>query len=506
MSFLNHCSTPSAIIAIVIISAVLYAVSLAIYNIYLHPLRKYPGPKLYAASPVPSLWHFTHGRLIYKIKELHEKYGDVVRIAPDELVYIGREAQKDIYAFGGGTGPFPKSPDFYFPMQGFHSIVTTPDNAEHARIRKLLNTSFSEKAIREQAPSIMKYIDLFIQRLHERVHQGPQDLSKWFNLITFDIIGDLAFGEPFGSVDSGDYHPWVYTMTKNNIWSVLTGSAQRFPILQYIMRALIPPTLKKERAQMFRYTKEKVARRLASEATRRDFMSPLIGESKEGKAFSVPELEVNAMTFVVAGSETTASLLTGLTYHLCKNPHVLDKLTAEVRSTFERDEDINLISVNSLKYELAVLDEGLRLFPPASAGLPRRVPQGGAMVAGQWVPEGTRVHVSPWASYQSPSRFYLPECFIPERWLGDPRFANDDRQIVTPFSIGPRNCIGMNLAYAEMRTIVAKLVWNFDLTLAPRSYDWLSTARKYFSWHREPLWVQLKVRDDLKHSQTSSVI
>jgi len=226
-------------------------------------------------------------------------------------------------------------------------------------------------------------------------------------------------------------------------------------------------------------------------------MSPLLAESEKGKGFSVAELEYNANTLTIAGSETTSSLLSALTWHLCKNPYVLDKLTAEVRSTFQRAEDINLTSVNSLKYMLAILDEGLRIFPPASAGLPRRVPHGGAKIAGEFIPEGTRVHVSPWASYHSAEHFYLPDQFVPERWLGDPRFANDDRKIVMPFSIGPRNCIGMNLAYAEMKTIVAKLVWNFDMTLMPQSYDWLSTARKYFLWHRDPLWVQLKVRDDL---------
>ncbi|KAJ5759295.1 hypothetical protein N7520_006451 [Penicillium odoratum] len=439
MVFVIHLSTAWQILAIATLFALFCVTGFGIYNLFFHPLRKYPGPRLWAASLFPSLWYFTHGELIYKLRELHEQYGDVVRIAPDEVVYIGQEAQKDIYAFGGGSGPFVKSPDFYFSLGGSHSIVTTPKNAEHAKIRKLLGSSFSEKAIREQEPAVMNFINLFIKRLHERAHQGPQDLSKWFNLITFDVIGDLAFGEPFGSVDSGDYHPWVRTMTQNNLWSVLVGSAQRLPLIQPLLQYLIPATLKEERAQMIAYTKDKVARRIPQGSTRTDFMSPLL----RADSFSIQELELNAMTFVVAGSDTTASLLSGLTYHLCLNPHVLDRLTAEVRSAFRSDDEINMTSVNSLKYEMAVLKEGLRIFPPASAGLPRRVPEGGATVAGEWVPEGTRVHVSPWASYQSSSRFYLPQSFIPERWLGDPRFANDDLKIITPFSIGPRNCIGM---------------------------------------------------------------
>ncbi|KAJ5947552.1 hypothetical protein N7466_000567 [Penicillium verhagenii] len=441
MTLLNYLLTSSVVLALLTLSATCYAVVLGIYNIYFHPLRKYPGPRLWAASILPSLWYSTHGELVYKLTELHERFGHVVRIAPDEVAYIGQEAQKDIYAFGGGSGPFTKSPDFYFSLGGAHSIVTTPSNGEHAKVRKIPSPSFSNKATNDQEESIMKFTNLFIQRLHERVSQGPQDLSEWFNLITFDIIGDLAFGEPFESVDSGRYHPWVRTMTQNNIWSVLVGSAKRLPLLQPFLQRLIPQHLKEEMKQMITYTKDKVASRVPQGFMRDDFMGPLL----------------RAGSFI-AGSDTTASLLSGLTYHLCQNPHVLDKLTAEVRLAFQSDKEINLTSVNSLTYTLAVLKEGLRLFPPASAGLPRRAPKGGATIAGQWVPEGTRVHVSPWASYRSSSRFYIPESFVPERWLGDSRFANDELKIVTPFSIGPRNCIGMNLAYAEMRTILAKLV------------------------------------------------
>lgn len=283
-----------------------YASAVVVYNIYFHPLRKFPGPKLFAASHIPSLWLFTHGTLIYKIKDLHEKYGDVVRIAPDELAFIGQTAQKDIYAYGANKGPLPKCRDFYFKFQGVDSIVSTPSNAEHARIRKMLNPGFSERALREQESTIMQYIDLFIQRLHERLDQGPQDLSKWFNLITFDVIGDLSFGESFGSVESGDYHPWVHTIMHNNIWRTLLGSAQRLGPLKYLLIPFMPRKLIKEMKQMITYTKDKVARRLPMGTERKDFMFPLLAQSDKGSAFSTLELEYNAMTLVVAGSETSS--------------------------------------------------------------------------------------------------------------------------------------------------------------------------------------------------------
>lgn len=156
------------------------------------------------------------------------------------------------------------------------------------------------------------------------------------------------------------------------------------------------------------------------------------------------------------------------------------KLTREVRSAFETEDQIDLVSVQKLDYMLAVLDESLRMYPPVPAGGPRKIAPGGDVILGQFVPGGVSsssplpsssssickgqlqalpthyfVHTVPttdqiqtvaeiwqWANFHSPEHFTQPDSFIPERWLGDPRFANDKREVVNPFSVGPRNCIG----------------------------------------------------------------
>jgi len=95
----------------------------------------------------------------------------------------------------------------------------------------------------------------------------------------------------------------------------------------------------------------------------------------------------NGIALVVAGSETTATLLTGCTYFLCRNPEVLKKVQAEVRSAFENDSEITLKSVNDLTYMLAVLSESLRIYPPSPFGIPRRIStKPGQKVAGQYMP------------------------------------------------------------------------------------------------------------------------
>jgi cytochrome P450 len=113
------------------------------------------------------------------------------------------------------------------------------------------------------------------------------------------------------------------------------------------------------------------------------------------------------------------------------------------------------------------------------------------MIAGRFVPCNTIVGVSQWSSYHSSSNFSEPHKFIPERWLGDPKYKDDKRKVVQPFSVGPRNCIGQNLAYAEMGVILARILWNFDIGLCEESQGWMENLKIYTLWKKQPLMVKL---------------
>lgn len=118
-------------------------------------------------------------------------------------------------------------------------------------------------------------------------------------------------------------------------------------------------------------------------------------------------------------------------------------------------------------------------------------PQGN-VIAGRFVPGRTSVSISHWSCYHSLDNFQDPEKFAPERWLGDERYKNDRKRALQPFSLGPRNCLGMNLAYAEMRVILARLIWNFDIELCEESRNWVEGIKVFMIYQRPPLNVMLK--------------
>lgn len=205
----------------------------------------------------------------------------------------------------------------------------------------------------------------------------------------------------------------------------------------------------------------------------------------------IGEIRGTCNVFVIAGSETTATLLSGVTYLLLKNPLIYQKLANEIRQTFSKEEQITMASVNGLKYESAVLEEALRIFPPVAGSQSRLVPREGHVIAGRFVPGNTFVAVNQWSAYHSSSNFKDPYKFIPERWLGDQRYKGDKRKVLQPFSVGPRNCIGKNFAYGEMRVVLARILWNFDIELCEESQDWMERLEIYTIWKKQPLMVKL---------------
>ncbi|KAJ5691115.1 hypothetical protein N7488_011850 [Penicillium malachiteum] len=242
-----------------------------------------------------------------------------------------------------------------------------------------------------------------------------------------------------------------------------------FTLLRKLQEVCLPESLRKQMLKNFNLSPQKADRRLEKGTSRPDFMSAILkhGLSDEKERFienqphmSREEIHSNAVFITIAGSETSASLLSGCVYYLCKNANVMAILTEEIRSTFSEDRDITSTKCSRLSYLNAVIEESLRWYPPLVTNLPKIIPEGGDTIDGNMIPGGVTVSTHHYASYHASANFALPEKFIPERWLGDTRFQDDKRDVVQPFSLGPRNCLGRNYESADWIDQKVYIIWD----------------------------------------------
>lgn len=387
----SHVSVAHAATAAGVAIALYFAVW-AIYVLYFHPLARYPGPKTWLLFRLPYARSLRNGTVNHRQREMHQKYGHVVRYGTNELSFTDPWAWSDIHGFHGSAEKnFDRDSRWYQPApNGARSILAAP-NVAHAKIRRLVAPGFTEKALKEQELLLQGYVDLLVEKLRGRGGAEPVNMADYFLYTTFDIAGDLTYGESFGCLERENYHAWLKVMMAHFRRLVIGGSILIvLPFLRPFIPYLIPKKVQEEAKQRFDFTVEKVGQRLAltEDASRPDFMTYIArSNSKLGLTMARGELEATFDLLVSAGSETTAAALTGTVQYLLRNPEKLNKLKGEVRSSFASGGAIDVASTASLPYLTAVIKEGMRLCPPAPTIRPRVVPQGGAVVCGQFVPE-----------------------------------------------------------------------------------------------------------------------
>ncbi|KAF9894168.1 hypothetical protein FE257_009141 [Aspergillus nanangensis] len=433
------------------------------YLYLLHPLARYPGPPLAAVS---ELWYasaWTSGLWNEKIQEAHRRYGDVVRIAPNELSFATAQAFRDIYGVPSKTRKlFPKSDRFY--DNGHPNIAFVIDPDERARQHRIFAPQFRPSAVRTQEPIVHRHVDLWLDQIATRGCDGAValDVSKWFEWLTFDIIGELTFGESFNATRDNKSHPWVSILLDATYSGSIFNLRKRLAFVGPLLRWMpyISPTARaavESIAQHGAMTLAKTRKRIeAGPARSGNTGNPALVDDFLAHAIrggmSDTELANQAMVMLTAGAETSATALTAALLFLSQpvNAPCLARLRAEVRGAFTTAADVTGDGTARLPYLNAVLEETLRLFPPSPVGPPRVSPLGGESVDGVFIPGGV---------------------------------------------IGPRMCIGVTLAWIEMRIALARTVLAFDWELAEDvhpSGDWVEESRLKQLWKKPPLMIRFR--------------
>ncbi|KAL3476514.1 cytochrome P450 [Aspergillus californicus] len=431
-------------------AGILYLVGRAVYNIYLHPLAKFPGPKLRAATRLAWVWSLASGSNHVKVKSLHDRYGPVVRIAPDELSFISPSAWQDIYTKGPANKGLLRS-EAISDAAGLKHIFAT-HNESHTRLRRKFMQSLSDNGLAKHEPLLQRYASIM--------------MVNWF---AFDVIGDLTLSDSFHQLDNSAPDPWITLLGTYIKGMLVSFCLNHYWPLNRVLPTVAPKTYKRLLEQFMGPVREKVHRRL---------MRP--------DAEKLDDILASCMPHANGGKNIIDDEYLNL---LGNDDRVMRKLCTEVRS-ISASQDITLAAVARMPYLNAVITEGLRLCHPITWSISRLTPPAGSIVGDCFVPGDTHVNILHYAVYNSESHFENADQFVPERWLGENPPEEGNNAAFQPFSLGGHSCPGRYMARAEMGLLLARLLHDFDIVPLSR-FRW-QEQQSYLTWLKRPMMVSLK--------------
>ncbi|RYO45199.1 hypothetical protein AA0113_g10495 [Alternaria arborescens] len=421
-------------------------------------------------------------RALYRMKfnsdlqALHNRYGPVVRIAPNEVSFATFEAETTIYA-KQEDGRFSKAGTFLTLFSDLvlnaPTLITIPDPALHKRLHKVIQQAFTPQALASQEPIQKLHIERAMPDFDEiAVNDTEIDLADKLETMFWEIIGDLAFGEPLMAGKRPTYEslkrlgkgsmPVVEALS---FMLVMPGVAPALETARSLISAMPIPS------QLSKLVPSKRLRDcIDRQDGREDFISAIMGSEKQGLTLDADAFFSNAMGLTLAGYQTTATTLASTFYHVLRYTNTYITLCAEIRSTFTSEADITGERLARLPFLNACIRETLRLLPPANGKTAQRTAPS-CTIAGTYIPAGTIVSADLYTIQRSPQYFNDPASFRPERWLEGAEengFDGDNRSASRPFLIGSRACIGRHMAQQSIRLIMAKLLWRYDFELLDR--------------------------------------
>ncbi|KAG5945077.1 hypothetical protein E4U59_006444 [Claviceps monticola] len=188
----------SQLVGLAALVAFLYFIFLVISR----PIYKLPGPWYSKWTDLVFRYQWFYGRQTYYIHDLHEKYGPIVRVAPNQVAVADLETVKSIYTI---KETYRKT-KFYelLVSRSDHTVFSTADVEHHRKLRRLMASQMSESSLKSMLPQITSHVKLAIQRMKEESKdRGVIDVFKWCLFMTTDVIGELSFGESFQMLEKG---------------------------------------------------------------------------------------------------------------------------------------------------------------------------------------------------------------------------------------------------------------------------------------------------------------
>ncbi|KAJ4292534.1 hypothetical protein N0V90_009197 [Kalmusia sp. IMI 367209] len=474
---------------------IVYSLSLATYRAYFDPLSKFPGPKIAAAT---QLYEFYYdflaggpgGRYTWRIKEMHDKYGPIVRISPFELHIADADFYDKLYT--GASNPREKVPWTENFFGAPTSFLSTTSHELHRVRRAPLNHFFSKRSVQQVEPTIKAMVEKLCARLAKFRGTGkPVNMRNATAALALDVVTQYAFATPYAALDDEEFAPnWpdaidaIAESTYLNIYFPRVAKLLRnLPL--WMLRRLHPRT-----ASVVEYMaklpyvietiiKENAEGKLAELDHPTIFHELLQSEELPSSDRNLLHFAEEAQAIIGAGQVTTSFHLHVTCWHILATPGVLDKLRAElIRTMPDKNSLPSIQKLEEMPYLSAVIAEGHRFTHGVAHRLSRISPKEPLIFEDWVIPPGTAVGMTHMLTHLNPDIFHDPYTFRPERWLGAD--VPHLRKYFTPFSKGTRSCIGKELAQAELHATIAALFRRFEFEMWETKREDVDIAHDFF--------------------------
>ncbi|TVY88026.1 Cytochrome P450 monooxygenase [Lachnellula willkommii] len=454
------------------------------------PLKDIPGPFF---AKFTNLWRFfdTYGgrpELTHQL--LHKKHGSVVRLGPNVVSISDPKYLRVIY---NTRGDYLKS-NFYtvndtkVGSQIIKNVFSTLSNEWHSAALRPIQKFYKMSAVLAQEPLVDGTILAFFKRLDDEfVETGKTcKIDEWMLFFSWDVIAQMTFRRPMGFMDEGrDHSGLLHTADRALDYFATIG---QIPALDHWLaknpvRPIGPPSF--DSAAVFCAQQVMERKQAGSNAAGQpDMLDGFLGMQKANPdAVTDNDLISALIVNIVAGADTTASLLRAVVYHILKNPKVHKRLLAELDNA-NLATPVTYAAATALPYFDAVIRETARIGPGVGLLLERIVPEGGlALSDGKVIPAGTIVGMNPWVIHQDKEVYGEDAAsFNPDRWLRDvasgemeeefqPRFSRMKATDLT-FGAGNRICLGKNIALLQVYKAIPTLFLTYDMSLVDPKKEW----------------------------------
>ncbi|QSZ32104.1 hypothetical protein DSL72_001673 [Monilinia vaccinii-corymbosi] len=457
-----------AVIASLVLAQIIY---LSLWRLFFSPISHIPGPRLAALTSWYEFYYdvIKPGQFVWHIRDLHEKYGPIVRVTPWEIhikdvtfldeIYAPASRNREKYAFQTRTLKVPLS------------IGGTIPNDLHRRRREALNPFFNKKSVSDFESVLKEKVEKLVEVIaaHEST-QMPVNLLDVYFAFANDVVSFYSFGHDNNLLGNEE----KASTQRNNISRLLMGVKvnQHFPWLFDLMdmipfpiaKHIMPPgaldmvaftdVIREEVDQVLRDTDN-----ILKGEKRSIFYELRDNPSLPPAEKSALRLEHEATLIVMAGTESTAKSIAIAHFHLLNNPQCMAKLRAELDTV---PESASWSQLEQLPYLSGCIAEGNRLSFGVTARVCRIAPDETLQYKQYAIPPGTPVSQTSLVVHTDEKIFPDPWTFKPERWMGSEGLERKKYQMA--FNKGARNCIGINLAHAEMFLALAAVA-RYDMTL-----------------------------------------